>query len=571
MQATAKSRGGECLSTEYINSASKLRWQCSEKHEWEMRPNNIRNGQWCPECAYKRNGALNRLSINEMQDIAKTHGGKCLSTEYHDNKTNLEWQCEKGHMWKMTASSAKNQGSWCSICAGRAPLTIEEMQMLAKSKGGVCLSKTYVNSKTNLQWRCNDGHTWSAAPDSIKYQDSWCPICRQITIEDLQVIAKSRGGKCLSTSYVDMHIKLQWECVRGHTWCTSPINIKYRGAWCPYCKERIRERTCRLFFERFFEKKFLKCRPDWLVNSTGNRMELDGYCQELKMAFEYQGEQHSTNSPAIFHKVTSLKKRKMFDEEKRVLCKKQGIELIEISHHVDFHKMGEYILSECKNRRLNLQNENAVFDFSPTDIYAEDKIGIYQEIAKKRGGFCLTEHYYGYTVKLKFRCKEGHEFEMNTTNVKRSWCPVCAHYVPLTIEEMQSIANSRRGKCLSKDYVNNYTKLNWECEKKHAWWAEPSHIKRGRWCPICGKSGQRLSIESMRSLALSRSGKCLSETYVNDHTKLMWECVRGHRWSTTPHTVLRGCWCPVCKTHIFIDLTSLPPRDRIIQNCHDNG
>ena len=549
MQTLAKSKGGECLSSVYRNSSSKLRWRCANKHEWEMRPNSIRSGgQWCPACAYARNGAAVRLSITEMRDLAQTRVGKCLSTEYHDNKTNLEWQCKEGHTWKMTPSSVKHQGSWCPYCAGRAHLTIEEMRALAKEKGGKCLSEKYVNNKTDLLWQCKDGHTWNAVPDSIKHQGSWCPICRLVTIEELQELAKSRGGKCLSTVYVNMHTKLHWECVRGHTWYTGPINIKYRGAWCPYCKERIRERACRLFFERFFGKKFPKCRPEWLVNSTGNRMELDGYCQELKLAFEYQGEQHSKNSPAIFHKVTSLKKRKMFDEEKRVLCKKQGVILIEVSHRVDFHKMGEYILSECKNRCLVLQNENSAFDFSPKDIYAEDKIGTYQEIAKKKGGICLTEHYYGYVVKLKFRCKEGHEFEMNTSNVKTSWCPVCAHYVPLTIEEMQNIATSRGGNCLSKVYVNNYTKLEWECKKKHTWWAEPSHVKQGRWCPTCGKDSQRLSIEKMHEIAQKKNGRCLSQQYESSYTKLEWECQLGHVWLATPHTI-KNCWCPVCANY----------------------
>ena len=50
----------------------------------------------------------------------------------------------------------------------------------------------------------------------------------------------------------------------------------------------------------------------------------------------------------------------------------------------------------------------------------------------------------------------------------------------------------------------------------------------------------------MMELAKSRGGSCLSEIYTNARTKLLWECQIGHRWETTPDTILRGSWCPYC-------------------------
>lgn len=51
MRDIARSRGGECLSEKYINSKTKLRWRCSEGHEWEAIPNNVKNHhRWCPFC-----------------------------------------------------------------------------------------------------------------------------------------------------------------------------------------------------------------------------------------------------------------------------------------------------------------------------------------------------------------------------------------------------------------------------------------------------------------------------------------------------------------------------------------
>ena len=68
------------------------------------------------------------------------------------------------------------------------------------------------------------------------------------------------------------------------------------------------------------------------------------------------------------------------------------------------------------------------------------------------------------------------------------WCPRCGGSQRLTIEEMRTIAKDRGGKCLSKKYVNARTKLKWQCgEFKHVWYAIPDSVKRGSWCPICGR------------------------------------------------------------------------------------
>jgi nucleoside-diphosphate-sugar epimerase len=51
MQELANSRGGQCLSTEYVDTKSKLKWKCAFGHEWEATPALLKAGHWCPECA----------------------------------------------------------------------------------------------------------------------------------------------------------------------------------------------------------------------------------------------------------------------------------------------------------------------------------------------------------------------------------------------------------------------------------------------------------------------------------------------------------------------------------------
>lgn len=44
--------------------------------------------------------------------------------------------------------------TWCPKCAGVNKGTIEEMREFAKSHGGECLSKEYLGAKEPLKWRC---------------------------------------------------------------------------------------------------------------------------------------------------------------------------------------------------------------------------------------------------------------------------------------------------------------------------------------------------------------------------------------------------------------------------------
>jgi len=51
MQELASSRGGQCLSAEYIDIKTKLKWKCAFGREWEATPRLMKAGHWCPECA----------------------------------------------------------------------------------------------------------------------------------------------------------------------------------------------------------------------------------------------------------------------------------------------------------------------------------------------------------------------------------------------------------------------------------------------------------------------------------------------------------------------------------------
>lgn len=132
---------------------------------------------------------------------------------------------------------------------------------------------------------------------------------------------------------------------------------------CKNCGRKISkgETLCREVFKEIFGKDFINVRPSWLINpETGYRLELDGYNEELKMAFEYNGAWHyeikkydwKNDLPGIKHR----------DKIKKQVCEKRGISLFVIDGRrfekmwrLDKRKkaMRDYVLKNCCEGKLN--------------------------------------------------------------------------------------------------------------------------------------------------------------------------------------------------------------------------
>ncbi len=435
-------------------------------------------------------------TIEQMREVAQKRGGKCISDKYTSTFTKLKWQCAKNHVWEATPTHIKHSQSWCPECAGTKKLTIRLMKELAIKMGGVCLSDCYVNQKTKLEWQCEKGHRFWMAPGNVKNQNQWCLKCNGYekgTIEEIRQIAETRGGKCLSGEYKNKEIKLEWQCAKGHTWWAKSGDIK-RGHWCGECCRGFGEKICRAYFESIFDRKFPNLKPKWIRNSRGHLLQLDGYCEELKLAFEYQGHQHYL--PTHFHRnKEEFEMRKEDDNLKKKLCEKQGVFLIEIPYTVKHEQIYEFIIQECERKKISIpvHKKYSLLDlrlYLPTE-----KIDEMRAIAVAHGGNCLSEKYLGNHEKLQWVCKYGHTWWAQPYSVKAGhWCGACAGKKKLTIEEMQEIAMHRGGRCLSKQYEGGKVKLEWQCRQEHEWSAIPNSIKRGRWCPVCAKENPNYKI-----------------------------------------------------------------------------
>lgn len=545
-QALAKEKGGTCLSKEYTRSRDKLKWKCENGHIFELAPRVIFNKKWwCPACFPRKN---RRHTIESLKKDAENIGWKLLSSEYKGGNVKHNFMCDRGHEKEMTPEQFLRKPI-CTVCSGKPPLlTITIFKKIAIERGGRCLSKKYEGQKRKLDFVCGKGHQFSSNPSSVKDKNTWCPKCNSApkgTIEEMREIAKWRGGRCLSIEYNGSGKKLEWQCKENHpSWLARPRDIKHKS-WCPHCKNK-QETKCRYIFEKLLGTNFQKTRK-----ILGNRLELDGYSEKERLAFEYNGVQHYEQGRLLTNTLKKLDEIKKRDEEKVEVCKKKGIELIVIPFKEANSEQNliEFIKAELTKRKKTFKNfthKNLMQDFYKTHSVLDE----IKKLVESKGGHLLSNIYENTDTKLKVKCVENHIWETSNHKLRSGyWCKKCYGNEKLTIEEMHEIAKINKGKCLSKVYINNTTPLLWECEFGHQWSAQPDNVKQGgTWCPDCSGKKKR-TIEEMHEIAKSKEGECLSNEYINNTTKLKWKCEKGHIWSA-PAKNIQTYWCLECSKEL---------------------
>ena len=159
-----------------------------------------------------------------------------------------------------------------------------------------------------------------------------------------------------------------------------------------------------------------------------------------------------------------------------------------------------------------------------------------KEIARQRGGECLSRIYINSSSHLEWRCTKGHEWTASFSSIKyqRSWCPYCIEQAKNTLDIAKTVAINKGGNCISNEYINGLSHLRWKCAKGHEWNATLESVKnRDSWCPIC--AGRNRTIEDMQNLAQKRNGNCLSDSYKDAHSKIALKDIYG-----MPHLLMRN-------------------------------
>ena len=115
------------------------------------------------------------------------------------------------------------------------------------------------------------------------------------------------------------------------------------------------ETECRRVLESIFKKPFVSVRPSFLKNraiQSHHNLELDCFNQDLRIAVEYNGQQHYKFTP-FFHKNREAFQNQQYrDYIKKDLCKKNNIILIEVPYTIPFNKIEHYLIDKLKYHKL---------------------------------------------------------------------------------------------------------------------------------------------------------------------------------------------------------------------------
>jgi len=111
------------------------------------------------------------------------------------------------------------------------------------------------------------------------------------------------------------------------------------------------EEICRKIIQKIYNKPFPSVRPSFLKSPmTGKNLELDCYNADLRIALEYNGQQHYTYTPHFHKSKKNFYSQVHRDDWKRKKCKQLGIRLIEIPYWIIPIDLENYIVKELKKK-----------------------------------------------------------------------------------------------------------------------------------------------------------------------------------------------------------------------------
>ena len=466
-------------------------------------------------------------------------------------------------------------------------LNIEQMQRLAKDNGGICLSKEYINNKSRLEWICKEGHQWKASAKRVK-SGIWCQICtprirKSRVLKSGTSLAIKFPHLLLEWDYEKNDInptemspysnhKAFWKCKHNHSWEATIDNRTLGDTDCPYCSNQ----TSRIEIFILCELRSIFKEVIWRRKFEG--VEADIYLDSEQIAIEVDGEHWHKDKIDI-----DIAKSELFDklgiklirvrsselpsiEGLKVLYPRDKdnfaivIELCELlAEVIDNSSLRKYLLDKV---RRGEQEYKEIISRLPAPPEEESLAFLYPDLVKEwdyQKNAPLTPDLFsaGSHLRVWWICSKNHSWEtvIKDRSLSKSNCPDCHKdkIRKLAIEKINQYAKSKGGTCDTTNYIHSKKgSIQWKCREGHTWNARTDFVIRlNKWCPKCDRIDRfapirKKSIEKIHLYTKSKGGSCDTTNYINSTSKIPWECAEGHKWIASASMLRNNTWCQVC-------------------------
>lgn len=491
-----------CILISDVYSHNDIKFLCPIHGEKRKSPNSIKHDQICIECNKVKRIESQKYTLDRLKYMVEVKNAylnlKVIDDEYLGQPAPFRVECltcKYQYMYMFINLHVKDRRIKCPKCTHRGR--------------GLKRRKTFIQAKNEI----------------AEY-----------------------NLKLLNLTHPNGKILYEVQCTESHVFTTNKQQLN-KGLKCPKCitNYTLSESICRRYFEYLFESPFKKIKPKWLLNKEGNRMELDGYNESLKLGFEYDGQQHFKFIKR-FHKTRDdFLKRQEDDLLKNQLCALNHVTLIRIPYTIQNKDIFNFIKNQCHCNGFEFITKSDIslkeLNFYNTDIQERSKLidiklqnSIWIRITN-----AITSH-------------DDVTIQCNICNGNR-----VIRYYPLITKELPKC---RFCFCNEKTIqIKNIVKDNWivlsnfnigtkpismQCIKcKYLYTCTPDSIFGGHYqknCRFCVCYEKTIEIRN-----IVKDNWILLSNFNKNDEHIFLQCVKCKcDYSCTPHSISKGCYQKKC-------------------------
>ena len=348
----------------YIDARTKILHKCLKHNiEWKVRPNNIFNGNGCPECGKENySNSRTKTTVQYIEELNVKNPNLEPLEEYQGARTKILHRYKScGHKSYVSPTNAL-RGSGCMECAFNAKkITMKEYLFKIKEKEILVEPlEDLIDYDTPILHRYIEcGHEYKKSPQNVLY-DNGCLLCRPLKLHDANKITQEEYISKLSAKndnvdvleeYINNHTSILHRFRKcGHIVKTLPSSL-LSGSDCPVCSKSRLERLIEDYLYKNKIHYISQYRFDSLYGIGNGKLSYDFYLPYYNLLIEAQGIQHE--QPICFGRFSeeqasiNFKKQQEHDKRKREYAKTHNINLLEIWYY-DIDNI-ETILTEYLN------------------------------------------------------------------------------------------------------------------------------------------------------------------------------------------------------------------------------